>query len=548
MDFSDIFKLKPVIDYDISRNDKIAYVVELEKPVAYIKDEGRIDVEGYVDEVNWIDNKRLAITVDQKGGEVRQIWIRETDGKLEKLLADNNDNVSPFFINGPNKFLFISNRDGKTMHLYLYDNGEITKISDGELPVSDLCSNKRKVVYSQGIYDNDVIIFDLDKNLMEAKISFPNSEQHPASQECIQEDGSIIFLSNHEDFYNVGLWNRGEIEWLINTSHEKYEAISFNGDIFYVEDDDGTFKLRAKRSGKTIFEGGIINSLKTMNNYLYFIASTYNRSFDLYRFDGNKVERLTDSIEGIDTKELVRPSKVKYKSFDGVEITALLYSKGNNEDKGVIYIHGGPDWECTESLNLDIQFLVKAGFKVICPNYRGSTGYGRRFNHLNDKDLGGDDLRDVVEAIKVLNVKKVAVAGGSYGGYLTMMAVTKYPDLWCSAVAVVPFVNWFTEKQFERDVLKQYDEIKMGNDEALLRDRSPIFFVDRIKAPLLLLAGENDPRCPAEETLQVVEKLKESGRTVEYAIYKDEGHGFAKKENEVDSIKRLVDFISTQCK
>ncbi len=244
--------------------------------------------------------------------------------------------------------------------------------------------------------------------------------------------------------------------------------------------------------------------------------------------------------------EFVSPTSVTYDS-DGIKIHALLYSRGN-EDKGVVYVHGGPDFQCVDNFNPEIQFLVKKGFKVICPDYRGSTGYGRKFNHMNDKDLGGGDLRDVINAVKVLNVKKVAVTGASYGGYLTMMAVTKYPDLWCSAVAVVPFVNWFTEKQFEREVLKQYDEIKIGNDEALLRDRSPIFFVDRIKAPLMLLAGHNDPRCPAEETIQVVEELKKLGRQVEYKIYEGEGHGFMKIENYIDSIKRAVEFIANHCK
>ncbi|TRM84494.1 S9 family peptidase, partial [Sulfolobus sp. F3] len=470
------------------------------------------------------------------------IWLREKDGKLEKILTDKYDNSSPYFID-EYKFLFISNRDGKTLHLYLYDNGEIMKISEGELPVTDYCSDKNKVVYSQGIYDNDLIIFDLKRNVRENIISFPNSEEYPASNNCVGDDGSIIFISNKDDFFNVGMWKEGE-KWLIKSNHDKLEATFFKGKLFYVEDIEGTFML--KSDDKVIFEGGLIGSLN-VDESLYFLASTYNRSYDLYRYDGVKVMRITDSMNGIKTSEFVKPNKVKYKSFDGLEITALLYSKGN-EDKGVVYIHGGPDWECTESFNTDIQFLVKAGFKVVCPNYRGSTGYGRRFNHLNDKDLGGGDLRDVVEAVKVLGVNKVAVVGGSYGGYLTMMAITKYPEIWCSAVAIVPFVNWFTEKQFEREYLKQYDEIKIGNDEALLRDRSPIFFVDKIRSPLLLLAGENDPRCPAEETMQVVNKLKELGRDVEYKIYKDEGHGFAKKENEVDAVKRIVEFVSSHCK
>lgn len=544
MDFNDLFKLRPVSNYDVVK-DKLAYVVWSDKPEAFIMGEGEIKVEGYVEEVNWIDEKRLALTVDPKGGEQRQLWVREKDGRIEKLLVDNYDNYTPFFITD-DKFLFLSNRDGVTLHLYLYDNGEITKISSGNMPVFGYCSDKRRAVYTQGIYDNDVIVYNIEKNTEEAKISFPDSEEYPSSEQCITKDG-VLFTSNVNNFADIGLWKfNDEIEWLIKSNHDKGEALFFKGTLYYLENEDGKFKLKSL-DGRVIFEGGLTEELKATSDRLYFIAMTYNRDMDLYYFDGSNVNRITDSLNGVDTNDFVRPIKIRYKSFDGIEIPALVYSKGN-EDKGIVYIHGGPDWQCTESFNTAIQFLVKYGFKVICPNYRGSTGYGRRFNHLNDKDLGGGDLRDVIEAVKVLNVKRVAVTGGSYGGYLTMMAVTKYPDIWCGAAAIVPFVNWFTEKQFEREYLKQYDEIKMGNDENLLRDRSPIFFVDRIRAPLLILAGENDPRCPAEETLQIVEKLKEMGRSVEYKIYKDVGHGITtRREYEVDLTKRVVEFLSSHC-
>ncbi|MEM0321212.1 MAG: alpha/beta fold hydrolase, partial [Thermoprotei archaeon] len=279
-------------------------------------------------------------------------------------------------------------------------------------------------------------------------------------------------------------------------------------------------------------------------NTLYFTRATHDRDNDLYMVD-NKfgVHRLTDSMSQVKA-QFVEPKHIEYTSRD-LKIHALLYDAGGK--RGAVYIHGGPDYQSMNTFNPTIQLLVQRGFTVIAPNYRGSTGYGRRFNHLNDGDLGGGDLIDVVNAKKVLGNKRVTVLGASYGGYLTMMCITKFPDEWCSAAAIVPFVNWFTEKQHEREVLKQYDETKMGSDEGLLKDRSPIFSVNRIRVPLLLLAGENDPRCPAEETLQVVEKLKELNIKAEYKVYGGEGHGFSKKENWVDSIKRTVDFLDANC-
>ncbi|BFH72332.1 S9 family peptidase [Sulfurisphaera javensis] len=535
MDYEDLFKIKPVLDFDVL-GGKTLLIIRDKKPIVY-SPFGVIDIKGYAEEVSWIGNDSFFITIDPNGSELRQIFIWDK-GKLERIISDQYDNFSPLYTK--NGILFLSNRDGKTIHLYLYDK-EIKKLSKGDLPVFSYCANDKYIVYSQGIYDNDIHVIDYEGNEI-AEIDFPESEQELPSDQCFLDEKTFLFISNHEDLFKLFAYDIKEekIEKIRESKYEIVEAVPYKGSIAYVEDRHGDFALVHE---KEILNEGFIVGLKSDEESLYFIYSNHESSYNLYKYDG-KLSRLTNSMNGV-KGEFVKPSHVEYNS-DGIKIHALLYSKGN-EDKGVIYIHGGPDWECVNSFNPEIQFLVNKGFKVICPNYRGSIGYGRKFNHLNDKDLGGGDLRDVINAIKVLNVKKVAITGASYGGYLTMMAVTKYPDLWCSAVAVVPFVNWFTEKKFEREYLQQYDEMKMGNDEVLLKDRSPIFFIDRIKTPLMLLAGENDPRCPAEETLQVVNELKKLGREVKYKIYKDEGHGFAKVENYIDSIKETVEFISTHC-
>ncbi|BDC19449.1 S9 family peptidase [Acidianus sp. HS-5] len=548
MDFQDLFKIRPVYSFDVN-NGKISYVIRDKKPLAYIHGEGIVPLEDvYAEGVEWIDDKKLAIIGDPGGSEKREIYIYDRN-KVFPLLKDKYDNFETYFIND-DKFLFISNRDGRTLHLYLYDNGDIIQISKGESPVENYClsPNKRKVVYSQGIYDNDLYVYNLDKGETISKISYPNSEE-TVSLYCFSDENNFFFMSNKDNYFNIYNFNiqKGETTEVIKSNHEKYDIVSVGDKIIYTEDVDGDLKIKIYQGKELVMEG--FNFYLTPDqNYVYYIGSTYDKHFDLYRVNvlNGKIERITNSMNGV-KGDFVKPKVVKYSSEGEVEIHALLYERGR-EDKGVVYIHGGPDWECTNSFNPTIQFLVDKGFKVICPNYRGSTGYGRKFNHLNDKDLGGGDLKDVVNSVKLLGVNKIAITGASYGGYLTMMAVTKYSDIWCSAAAVVPFVNWFTEKKLEREVLQQYDEMKMGNDENLLRDRSPIFFIDNIRSPLLILAGENDPRCPAEETKQVIEKLKENNIDVEYKIYEDEGHGFSKIDDYVDSIKRVVEFLEEHCR
>jgi dipeptidyl aminopeptidase/acylaminoacyl peptidase len=254
---------------------------------------------------------------------------------------------------------------------------------------------------------------------------------------------------------------------------------------------------------------------------------------------------------------MVKPFLVHYPSKDGKwQISALVYTpyaaQRNGKNAAVVYIHGGPASQTQNGFIKNIQYLANQGFFVIAPNYRGSSGYGKEFEDANRYDMGGGDLQDVISAAEWLqktgyiDPKKIAVMGGSYGGYLTMMAVTKAPDLWAVGVPIVPFVNWFTEIENEDPLLRQYDLATMGDpatNKDRLRERSPIYSVDQIKAPLLLLAGGNDPRCPHTEAEQVAAAIKKRNGVVELKIYENEGHGFAKIENQIDAITRIADFL-----
>jgi dipeptidyl aminopeptidase/acylaminoacyl peptidase len=262
-------------------------------------------------------------------------------------------------------------------------------------------------------------------------------------------------------------------------------------------------------------------------------------------------------VGGVRSEDMVEPHLVHYPSRDGKwTISAFLYvpfnMARNGQNAAIVYIHGGPTAQTMNSFNRFIQYAANQGYMVLAPNYRGSTGYGKEFQQANLFDMGGGDLQDVlagVDWIKQtghLDPKKIAVMGGSYGGYLSMIAVTKAPDVWAAGVPIVPFVNWFTEIENEDPVLQQSDLATMGDvvkNKALYEDRSPINFIDQIKAPLLLLAGGHDPRCPKSETQQVVDAIKKRGGTVDYKIYENEGHGFARVENQIDAYQRVADFL-----
>ena len=278
----------------------------------------------------------------------------------------------------------------------------------------------------------------------------------------------------------------------------------------------------------------------------------------VYHLASEKSQQITHSlVAGTRSEDMVEPFLVHYPSRDGKwTISAFVYVPynmvRNGQNAAMVYVHGGPTSQTVNSFSRFIQHMVNQGYMVIAPNYRGSTGYGKEFQQANLFDMGGGDLQDVLAAADFikqtgyLDPKKITLVGGGYGGYLTMMGVTKAPEVWAAEVPIVPFVNWFTEIQNEDPVLQQSDLATMGDPEKnkeLFHDRSPIFFVDRIKAPLLLLAGGHDPRCPHEESQQVVDAIKQRGGTVELKIYENEGHGFARVENQIDAYKRAADFL-----
>ncbi|MGH8137111.1 MAG: S9 family peptidase [Steroidobacteraceae bacterium] len=244
---------------------------------------------------------------------------------------------------------------------------------------------------------------------------------------------------------------------------------------------------------------------------------------------------------------------VHYKSGDGTVISALLWVPFNLKRDGhapaVVLPHGGPTGQTVDSFNRTAIALASRGYVVIAPNPRGSTGYGRAFMEANRKDLGGGDLTDEVYGAKFMVVtgyvdaQKVGITGGSYGGYMTLMAIARTPKLWAAAVEEYGIINWFSMYQTEAPTLQQYQMGLIGDpvkDKSVYDAASPLTYMKMATAPLLVLQGENDIRVPQGQAKQVVELLKGLGRTVDAHYYPNEGHGFVKRENQIDAMERTV--------
>ncbi len=283
-------------------------------------------------------------------------------------------------------------------------------------------------------------------------------------------------------------------------------------------------------------------------------SSTQPGDLWVYDLRARKPAQLTISAIGSLAAAKIPPSQlVHYESFDGKTISAFFWVpfnlKRDASNPGIVLPHGGPTGQTLDSFNRSVIALVSRGYAVIAPNVRGSTGYGMAFQKDNVKDLGGGDLEDEVFAAKFMaatgyvDEKKIGITGGSYGGFMTLMAIGKKPDLWAAAVEQYGIINWLTMLEHEDPFLQEYEKSLLGDpvkDRKVYENTSPIKFIRNAKAPLLVLQGENDIRVPKEEAEQVVAIYKEIGKTVDSHFYPQEGHGFAKRENQIDAIKRTV--------
>jgi dipeptidyl aminopeptidase/acylaminoacyl peptidase len=291
-------------------------------------------------------------------------------------------------------------------------------------------------------------------------------------------------------------------------------------------------------------------------------SSVQPGDFWIYELSSRKTNQLTYSaIASLNSAPLPSSQIVHYKTFDGKTISALLWVpfnlKRDASNPALVLPHGGPTGQDVDFWSPRVTALVSRGYICLAPNVRGSTGYGMDFQKANYKDLGGGDLQDEVYAAKFLeatgyvNPKKIGITGGSYGGFMTLMAIGKTPEVWAAAVELYGIIDWMTMLQHSDPELQQYEKSLLGDpvkDRKVYDATSPITHIHSVNAPLLVLQGDNDPRVPKEEAEQVVELLKKDGKTVDAHYYANEGHGFEKRENQIDSIRRTVEWFDKYLK
>lgn len=250
---------------------------------------------------------------------------------------------------------------------------------------------------------------------------------------------------------------------------------------------------------------------------------------------------------------LGRAEFLTYPSTDGLKIPAFMLFSGPKEPKPVVvWPHGGPWWEVADEWNPAIQAICTAGFHVFCPNFRGSTGYGADFERMDIGDPGGMDLQDIVTGAKLVEERgfvkegRIGIAGASYGGFMTFLAMTKTPSLWKAGAAIVGITDWKEMYDLSDASFKEFVIELLGRPEenaALYKDRSAINFVSQINAPILIWHRANDSRCPLQPVQKFADQLKALGKPYEFHVVEGEGHGSQKTENLARQYKGVVSFL-----
>jgi dipeptidyl aminopeptidase/acylaminoacyl peptidase len=397
----------------------------------------------------------------------------------------------------------------------------------------------------------------------------------------LSPDGKTLLVTSNEQggYENVALLEVTTLK-RIWVTHTKWEAesgdFSSTGKSFtYTLNADGLtdtylMSLPAMKAEELTLEPGLnapagnSNAFSPDGGRLLLSHQSSVRPLDLLVYDttSRTARQLTHSaIAGLASAPMPQSQIVHYRSFDGKMISALLWVpfnlKRDGSNPALVLPHGGPTSQVLDSWSPRIAALVSRGYICIAPNVRGSSGYGMDFQKGNVHDLGGGDLQDEVYATKFLqatgyvNARRIGITGGSYGGFMTLMAIGRTPNIWAAGVALYGIINWTSMLQHSDPLLQQYEKSLLGDpivDRATYEAASPITYIHAVQAPLLVLQGDNDPRVPKEEAVQVVELLTKDGKTVDAHYYPNEGHGFSKREDQIDSIRRTLDWFDKYLK
>ncbi|HET9187787.1 MAG TPA: S9 family peptidase [Acidothermaceae bacterium] len=539
-----------------------------------------------VRDVAWSpDGAKLVFTADHDGDEFHQLFVIDANGGEPRRLTDAPQvqhqlaTIEPFSRDGRRVLYAGNDRDRTSQDVLLLDleTGDVQRIVATEglhFPIG--FSPDERYVGVTRLNSNT----DADLLLVEPGVTDPAQPRllNPHEGDVKHDpapwkpDGTAVYAitDSGRDFTGIAEFPvaEGAFRWVESPEWDVEQAVvSADGStLAWTVNEDGYSRVRARdlRSGDGIsvpsVPGGTISALRISpdGHLLAFLLARAAQPTEVVAVDiaTGAVHVLTDSTPpALHEITAVEPQLVRFRTHDGRDVPAFLYRPhGDGPFPVLLSIHGGPEAQERPSYMYGgfYQYLLAQGIGVLAPNVRGSTGYGSAYQKLIHHDWGGDELRDFEHAVKYLHTlswvdpTRIAVFGGSFGGFATLSCVSRLPKLWAAGVSIVGPSNLVTfvkavPPTWLRLMAKWVGDAETERD--FLLERSPVTYADDIVAPLFVIQGANDPRVVKSESDQIVERLRARGVDVRYDVYEDEGHGFTKRANEIKALGDAAEFL-----
>ncbi len=529
---------------------------------------------------------RILFNMDNNGDELDHLFVKNLDGSIKELTPDKGSRTSFYGWSRDHKsFFYVSNkRDKRFMDLYemeienftfkmIYENKE-------GYDVSGISNDKNLFALSKTINTNDSDLFLFDRTTKKTTKINKTQSGNSASDFSLNDSEFYYTTDASGEFSSLMKYNikNGEHEkvlqkeWDVSgsyfTNNEKYRVTYINEDaknVIEVLDVANNKNIELPNlDGKSITNVGFSRDETKMR----FYAGGSHTPSNLYIYDleSKKQTQLSDVLnKEIEALHLVNAKVIRYPSFDGVTIPAIYYqplqASLDNKVPALVWVHGGPGGQTRQNYSSTIQYLVNHGYAVLAVNNRGSSGYGKTFYQMDDLNHGEKDLQDCVEGKNwlakqsVIDGNKIGIIGGSYGGYMTMAALTYTPEEFAVGVNLFGVTNWMRTlksippywESFRTSLYKELGN-PYSSDSLRLRKISPLFHTDKVTKPLIVLQGSKDPRVLQVESDEIVAGVRSNGVPVEYVLFDDEGHGFVKKKNQIESNSRILKFLDTYLK
>jgi dipeptidyl aminopeptidase/acylaminoacyl peptidase len=521
---------------------------------------------------------RMLVLMDERGDEIEQLYVldRARPAGREPLVVEPGS-----FHRTPSV-----SRDGRVL---AYATNRRNGV-DWDVVVRDLASGEERVVFADGGWcqvagfspdsslvavlkltprsgDNDLYLVDVATG--ESFCAVPHDDAAEVGPPAWLPNGQAFYFATSvgRDTMGIARYDLAERTWsyVIEEHWDLNCAVDEAGRTLFVDwNVDGYTRLELRDPGSLVLRRevelpgrGVVGALTPSRDgrWLAYQFSSPLVAGDVWVCDTEtgRSQRLTDSPSAVVGADLVEPELHRFESFDGESVPVFLYRPpGAKTAPVVIMIHGGPEAQLRPIFSPLAQYFVTNGYAVAAPNVRGSTGYGKRYEHLDDVRNRLDSVRDLISlhdwltTMPGIDASKAVLYGGSYGGYMVLAGLAFHPDRWAAGIEIVGISSLLTFLENTAEWRRGYREREYGSlehDRDFLLEASPLTRVDQIRAPLFIIHGANDPRVPVGEARQIHGSLTERGVPCELLVYDDEGHGLKKLRNRLDAYPRAITFL-----